>query len=102
MFQDGFFPRSWSLFVGGEAFQIQQMSDRSATNPMDFPVSVHVDVVRVFLFGRTPIFEENSKDVFVCHGSITQKLLDVFVISDMEAGRLGDENSQCMLIHVNP
>lgn len=39
---------SWSLFVGGEAFQIQQMSD------------------------RTPIFEEN-KDVFVCHGSITQK-----------------------------
>eukprot|EP00434_Breviolum_minutum_P006910 symbB.v1.2.006099.t1/scaffold359.1/size220467/9 len=42
---------SWSFFVGSEAFQIQRIED------------------------RTPIFEENSRDVYICEGSITQKFI---------------------------
>ena len=61
--------RSWSLFVGSEALQIQQMSDRPWSKATASPMAMACRAGD----GRTPIFEENSKDVFVCHGSITQK-----------------------------
>lgn len=42
---------SWSLYVGKEPFSLEQIDD------------------------RTPIFEENSKDVYVCHGNIKRKFI---------------------------
>ncbi|CAJ1460574.1 unnamed protein product [Effrenium voratum] len=42
---------SWTLFVGSEPFHVEQITDKN------------------------PIFEENSKDVYVCHGSIARKFI---------------------------